>query len=132
MYGAMQMAINNFAMNICKGKCIIKKWLEGTPKEARLIAFVIHEKYTEEGEIFADTWTTIVLNELDGETHIKSYHGDGKTKKPKGYAKQELAREIKRWNYLTIGQEGYYRIPEAVMNEITTEEEITETGTKEE
>lgn len=132
MYGAYQDTINDFAMNVCNTKkAIIKKWLEGTPEEERLIAFAIHEKYTDNGEIFADTWTVITMNGLTGETRIKSYHGDGKTKKPKGYAKKEIARAIKNWNYLTIGQEGYYKIPEETMNEITSESEITKNGIKE-
>ena len=118
-------------MDVCNTKkAIILKWLEGSPEEERLIAFAIHEKYTENGEIFADTWTVIVMNGLTSKTSIKSYHGDGKTKKPKGYAKKEIARAIKNWNYLTIGQEGCYKVSEETMNEITTESEITKNGIK--
>lgn len=134
MYGADHQTINNLAMKICQTKkAIIKKWLEGTPRESKLIAFATHEKYTENGEIFADTWTVIVMNELAGETHIKSYNGDGKSKKPKGYVKTELAKQIKRWNYMTIGQEGYYKVSEKTLDDITSETEIDENGdTKEE
>ena len=135
MYGASQKTINDVAMVVCEAKkAITKKWLEGTPEEARLVAFATHEKYMENGEVFSDTWTVVIMNELAGETHIKSYHGDGKTKKPKGYAKTELAKQIKRWNYMTIGQEGKYKVSEKLMDEITSESEteVTEDEEKEE
>ena len=131
MYGTYQEVINDYAMKACNAKkAIIKKWLEGTPEEERLIAFATHEKYMKNGEIWSETWTIIIMNELARETRIKSYHGDGKTKKPKGYIKQELAKEIKRWNYMTIGQEGQYKVSEKTLDDITSEMEVNENGEK--